>query len=289
MIDILVLNYNDANTTIRFIDSVKTYACVSHVLVVDNHSSDDSLEKLRLLENEKTKVVCTEKNGGYGAGNNFGIRYLKKKYNSEFILLCNPDVVIDEHTCIELENFLRNHKDYAIAAPFMLDANGKKQNNTAFQLPSKMVYISSLCVFAKKYLYTTDCGLESAKSKMLCCDVGGVSGSLFMMNTDLMMKYGMYDENIFLYCEEIVLGKKMQSSGKKIALLPHLTFVHNHSVSISKTYSSIMKRHKLLIESKSYVIDTYFRANIFDKFVKWIFIMVSFIEIIFVNLYHKIK
>ena len=71
MIDILVLNYNDAETTSIFVKSVKSFSSVRMVLVVDNHSTDNSLNKLKLLQEDKVVVIQTEKNGGYGSGNNF--------------------------------------------------------------------------------------------------------------------------------------------------------------------------------------------------------------------------
>ena len=71
---------------------------------------------------------------------------------------------------------------------------------------------------------------------------------MFMMNAKEMLKHGMYDENIFLYCEEISLAIKLKKAGKKTALLPRQYFIHNHSVSISKSYGTEIKRHILLSE-----------------------------------------
>ena len=63
MIDVLTLNYNDALTTISFVKSIENFSCVKNILIVDNHSSDDSLERLLEIESEKIHVVQTEKNG----------------------------------------------------------------------------------------------------------------------------------------------------------------------------------------------------------------------------------
>ena len=284
MIDILVLNYNDAETTSIFVKSVKSFSSVRMVLVVDNHSTDNSLNKLKLLQEDKVVVIQTEKNGGYGSGNNFGIRYLHKHFKSEYILLCNPDVIITNETCKILENFLRNNQDYALAAPFMLNANGLKENNTAFRIPSKWESILSLDMLLKKFTKTFYYE-NIANEKKLVKDVGAVSGSMFMMRTEDMLAYGMFDENMFLYCEEMVLGLKMQTAHKKIALLTDSTFIHNHSVSISKTYKSIVSKRKIFLKSRLYVVKQYYHANVVEYLIAVILSKISMIESFFISLF----
>ena len=85
MIDILVLNYNDSATTTAFVNTVKEYSNVGHVLIVDNKSTDDSVKKLKELLSPKVVLLESDHNGGYGAGNNFGIRYLNERFKSQFI------------------------------------------------------------------------------------------------------------------------------------------------------------------------------------------------------------
>lgn len=288
MVDILVLNYNDANTTIDFVKSVENYSCVRKILVVDNHSKDNSLECLKTLECDKVVVVDSGENKGYGAGNNFGIRYIHEHYQSEYILLSNPDVIVEEKVLLELENFLRNNNDYAIAAPFMLNAKGVKQYNTAFPIPSKWEYILSIGLLLSKikgsfYYKNIEQELQNVKN------VGSVTGSLFLMRTKDMLEYGMYDENIFLYCEELILGIKMQNARKKIALLANYTFIHNHSVSISKTYKSLVARQRLFMNSKLYAIKHYYSANMLEYFVAFILSRLSIVETFIMGLLRRSK
>jgi GT2 family glycosyltransferase len=270
------------------VNSVKDYSCVRKVLVVDNHSKDDSLECLKFLENDKVVVVDSGENKGYGAGNNFGIKYLYEHYQSEYILLSNPDVIVEEKVLVELENFLRQNGDYAIAAPFMLNAKGVKQYNTAFRIPSKWEYILSIGLLLTKikgsFYYKN---IESEKAKIK--DVGSVTGSMFMMRTRDMLDYGMYDENIFLYCEELVIGIKMQNAKKKMVLLTDCSFIHNHSVSISKTYKSLVAKQCLFMKSKLYAIKHYYHANEIEYFVALILSKLSIAEMFMISLLNRFK
>ena len=150
MVDILVLNYNDAATTIHFVESVKDYFGVRKILVVDNHSKDDSLICLKSLESDKVIVVDSGKNGGYGAGNNFGVRYLHDNYESEYILVCNPDVAIAEESISKLSEFLKSNGAYAVAAP-MMNIPGKGSCCSVLKETWLLPFIMSVELFFQKY------------------------------------------------------------------------------------------------------------------------------------------
>ena len=288
MLDILVLNYNDSATTISFTNSVKDFSNVAHVLIVDNKSTDDSLEKLKKITFGKVSLIESKSNGGYGAGNNLGIRFLAENFKSEYILLSNPDVIVQEDVLAQLEFFLRNNPDYAIVSSFMCKPNGTRQINTAFRIPSKWEYILSIDLVFRRFIHSFNYKMKEYEN-MCVKDVGSVSGSMFLMRTDDMLKYGMFDESIFLYCEEVVLGKKMSRSGKKIGLLPNLSYIHNHSVSISKKYTSVFSRQKILSKSKLYVLKCYFSATCFDLIIANILAKLVLVELFFVALYRKMR
>ena len=288
MIDILVLNYNDSATTTAFVNTVKEYSNVGHILIVDNKSTDDSVKKLKELLSPKVVLLESDHNGGYGAGNNFGIRYLNERFKSQFILLANPDVFVDEITILHLEQFLRQNPDYTIAAPFMLDSCGKKMKNTAFRIPSKWEYIVSLDILYSKYVKSfvyPNIMNENSEIKR----VDALTGSLFMMNVADMLEYGMYDENVFLYCEELILGKKLAKAGKKAALLGNETFVHHHSVSVDKAFGKSLTKHKLYLKSKLYVLKNYYNANFFERLIALVLTKISLIEVALIYFFRKFK
>lgn len=283
MVDVLTLNYNDADTTIDFVHSVENYGTIGHILIVDNCSTDDSYQRLKEMENQKIRLIRTDHNGGYGAGNNFGIRYLAQHNWSNYVLQCNPDVLISENTIITLYSFLKKHNEYVMAAPFMLNKKGERVSNTAFPLATKWQYILSLDIVLNKFLRLNTYENLSGETDEYK-EVGAVAGSLFMMNLKKMIDGGMYDENIFLYCEEMSLGLKLKKAGYKTALLPKETFLHNHSVSISKTFKTDMARRKILTKSKLYVIRKFYRANLCEYSIAWFLSRLSYLEIMLLSL-----
>ena len=72
-----------------------------------------------------------------------------------------------------------------------------------------------------------------------------------------MMECGGYDEGVFLYHEEEILGKKLKQKGYQTALLLTDHYVHRHSESISKTYQDIWQRQKLRNQSAMYYYKKY--------------------------------
>ena len=85
---IIIVNYNDEDDTIKFVNKISKYNVINRIVVVDNMSTTiGAFEKLKNLESEKTRVIKSEKNGGYDYGNNFGIRYLKNQNENLIYLL----------------------------------------------------------------------------------------------------------------------------------------------------------------------------------------------------------
>ena len=277
MIDILVLNYNDAITTNVFVESVNDYSCVHKILVVDNHSTDDSLKKLKSLESDKVLVVDTGKNGGYGAGNNFGLCYLKEKYNSEHILVCNPDVAVSEKVVKELSLFLKQNSAYAVVAPLM-KIPGNVSQYTAFKKANVFSFVMSVELIFSKLFSPLFLNSFSLQNKSFV-DVFSVAGSLFMIDAHKITEAELYDEKMFLYHEEYVLGKKIEEKKYKVALLPNISFIHNHSVSISKTYRSVVKKHRVYLRSYRYVVRKYFNANLFFRGMSYVMSVISLVEV----------
>lgn len=257
MIDILTLNYNDAETTKRFIAHHKDVDCVRRLLVVDNCSTDDSIEQLMPYTDTKVELIRSDRNGGYGYGNNFGLRHLAKQGGERFVLIANPDTVVSGETLRTLEQFLSNHPNYAVASPFMCDSEGNRCANTAWRIPTKYGFIfgeSLLFSRLRSAVRYTDIFDLSVSVR----DVDVVTGSLLMVDREKMLCVGPYDENMFLYGEELALGLRLKAAGHQTALLPREIFLHQHAASTSKAFPSVISREKMALESEGYILRKYY-------------------------------
>lgn len=278
MVDLIVLNYNDANTTIDFIDTIKEYPSIKNIIIVDNCSTDISFSMLLKLKNDRIHVIQTDRNGGYGSGNNFGIRYLQNIDHSNYVLQCNPDVYIDNDTIVNMEAFLSSNSEYALVAPVMHNSTGVPQKDTAFKINNCLTYILSFEMILSK-LFRIGLYNDLLDNSSCHFDVDAVAGSLFMFDFDVMVNHGMFDERVFLYCEERILGMKFADAGYKTAVLLKEKFVHNHSVTINKVYNSSLKTRKLLNQSRQFVVKEYYHASRFVQLLCKLLCQLSLLEL----------
>lgn len=86
----VILNYNDAETTEKLVKQIADYNVLHQIIVVDNASTDDSLERLKKLEAVqpgRLHVLSADHNGGYGSGNNLGVRYVAGQGGATHVLI----------------------------------------------------------------------------------------------------------------------------------------------------------------------------------------------------------
>ena len=258
MITVVALNYNDYQTMISYIDSIVDYSNINYIVVVDNLSTDDSYDKLKSYygRSQKVVVISTAYNGGYGYGNNFGIRYAIERFESEFILITNSDVHYGEATLGALENMMLSRQDIGVVAPRMLDSSGNKTINCAWKIPNSKEFVRALIGNRNKLNLS-----YNYRNNDLYKYVDCVPGSLLLIRSKAFQDIQGYDEGIFLFAEETVLGIRLKKKEWKTILLLSNTFVHDHSVSINKTYKSKKKTDLLMWKSRKYILKKYYGFN----------------------------
>ena len=260
---VVILNYNDAETTVKLLSHIELFTLIDHIVVVDNCSTDDSFLILSSHSNTKIDVVKSDRNGGYGYGNNYGIRYLNENYKPTHILVCNPDIDIEEDVLQRMLNTFNADPRIAVVAPFMLNRDGRKEPDCAWRLPTKYEYIFSADLIIGHFLRPTHYS-NLDKLTEISKEVDCVAGSLLMVDTAKMLQNGMYDENVFLFGEETTIGCKFKKAGLKTILLLQDSFLHLHGVSINKSIGSQVKKRKLMLTSRQYILKTYLGASKLD-------------------------
>lgn len=254
-ISCVILNYNDAATTINLVESIKDYILVDYIVVVDNCSTDDSWEQLQHYKSDKIHVIQSPRNGGYGSGNNYGLRYSSEILNADYSIIANPDVQFDEE-CVE--KFVQTlQEDSSIA---VVSAKQSNSSDCAWKNCSALQYVLATSLFFEVWLKIRSYPKSYFKGKNSVF-VFAVPGSLLMVDLKKMLKYGMYDEEFFLYYEEPILAQKLADAGLKTVLRLDCSYVHNHHVSISKTYNRWSQQHAVLLKSAELFLRKYKKVN----------------------------
>lgn len=243
-----ILNYNDAETVFKLVNKIKNYPVFSSILIIDNASPDDSFFKLKSTykDNENIVVKKTDKNGGYGYGNNYGIKYAYRKLDADYVVLSNPDVSFSNQM---IEALLKEiiKKDAAVVAGTQR-VNKQPIRTPAWKIPTAIQWTlieTKLWRYAAKKYYYNPSLFKSEDLQVEC-----VHGAMFLLDPQKFLDVGGYDEDMFLFGEETFLGYKLKSKGYKSFLLNNVYYDHEGSVSIKKSFSSSIKQDEITHHSK---------------------------------------
>lgn len=262
-ISCVILNYNDAPTTMRLLERIKDYHCLDSIVVVDNHSTDRSFETLKESEGGPIHVIRAGRNGGYGSGNNLGISRAIEEYGADYVIVANPDVVFSSQCVYDMKNALESRPDYAMVSAMVKGTDGSSLFSCWKLLPLACDLLDTGLV-TRRLLKPWLNYPASYLKKGPYVEVDAVPGSFFMIDASVVKEMSggaLFDEAVFLYYEEKILGRKLKKAGKKTLLLTSQSYVHAHSVTIDKTVGSIAAKQKILHESKMYYYKQYLGAG----------------------------
>lgn len=257
----VIVNYNDYETTKRLLDNVKDYKVLKEIVVVDNKSTDNSLEELRKLKNKKITIIDSGENKGYSYALNVGCKYLIDKYKSLNIVISNSDIIIESELDIKDLNSYISTKN-VIVGPTIIQGNDL---NRGFKIPSPWQDIKQNIVFFGKRVLAKELSYPDNYYHKDISKVDTVSGCFFMISSKHLEDMGYFDENVFLYYEENIMGIKTKKLGKNIIVCNNVDVIHDHSVSIDKSLKRI-KKYDILKTSQEYFEKTYNSANKIELF-----------------------
>lgn len=268
-VGLVILNYKDYESTLQQVERVKAYQSLDHIIVVDNYSPNESYKKLKEACDGTWDLIQTDHNGGYGFGNNTGIRFLTQRYAVDIIGIANPDVFFSEDLVRKLVIDFTEHPEYAVITGIEKEENGRVswggfwKDNAWIKLHNsgaKGIFLF-LGTKLKQRLMSEASYIDSMLQKHDgLFSVDNVVGSLFFARAEDFLAAGGFDENIFLYKEEDVLSQEIRKLNKKIGIDPTVSFVHVGNVSIGQSFDWKGKR-KLQDQSDLYFFRKYVTNN----------------------------
>ena len=255
----IIVNYNDFETTKRLLENIKDYKCLDKIIVVDNNSKDNSLIKLESLNIKKLEVLETKENKGYSFALNVGSKRAIDLYKECNLIISNSDIIIDsEYDLKDLIDTLSDTR--VIVAPNIIEDN---KLSRGWKLPTPWDDIKQNIIgYGKKYFNTKVRYDDSYYSKHLS-KVDTVSGCFFLITSKHLQNINFFDENVFLYYEENIFGVKTKILKKTIVINNDVDVVHDHAKTIDKNVKRINK-YKILKKSQYYFEKNYNNANCFQ-------------------------
>ena len=257
----IIINYNDYSKTKRLLDNIKDYEVINHIYIIDNHSTDNSYEKLKKIKLDKLTVKRTDKNKGFAYALNVGAKEVINKYKKADIIFSNSDIIVNSNENLELLKKTLDKKDIAIVGPVVYE-NGHLNRGWIIPTP-KIEILSNLPLIGRKFVKKNKYSDECYKGDI--SEVEVLSFCFFLIKTEVIEEFDYFDENTFLYYEENIMASKLKNTKYKTLINNNITIIHDHSASIDKSINYINK-FKILKKSQVYFEEHYNKASKLELF-----------------------
>lgn len=274
----MILNYNDSGTTLQLLNQIKEYQSLDSIVVVDNHSTDDSVCQLQAVAGGHIHLLQAEKNGGYGSGNNLGIRYAREQLGASYVIVANPDVQFEESLVKEMKITIDHVPDCGLISARIFNPQGQELFSCWKLLPLALDLLDTGLITRRLFKPWLNYSPKIYRHKPFV-QVDAVPGSFFMLAVNRLGETAVFDEHVFLYYEEKILGMKLKAKGKKILLLTQKRYIHAHSVTIDKSIKSITDKQRILHNSKQYYYKEYLKAGRTGLWIANLFLGIVMLEV----------
>ncbi len=209
------------------------------VIIVDNASHDGMLEKFINLY-PSFRFFENDGNYGFSNGNNLGARYAR----GDFLLFLNPDTVVAPRPISSMLDLARQHPDFFILSSQQENPAGRKENPFGV-FPSFWTINNIIRIF---YLLVTGKSRAGKCQRKLFIFPDWVSGSVVLINRKVFDKLNGWDEDFWLYHEDVDLCRRARDAGGKVVLQCHPVIIHQHGGTTRKTVrlTAFFKTHVII-------------------------------------------
>jgi len=218
---IIIINYNTARLTLDCLNSI--YACCDaadlEIIVVDNGSAESDRSILEGGLKQGVRLIKSAKNLGFAAGNNLGARQAQGRY----LCFLNSDVILTEDIFSRLEKVFLSDEQVGIVAPRLVNPDGSAQAKAYGPFPS-LGYL-----FYKNLLRRHDNDFPKK--------IDWVSGAALCIRKDVFDLIGGWDENFFLYLEDVDLCWSVRRRGYRVMVDQASQVTHLQGQSSDKNFT----------------------------------------------------
>lgn len=210
-LSIVIVSYNVQNYLEQCLQSVKQAldGIEGEVFVVDNRSDDDSVETVR-TNYPWVRLIVNQENMGFSRANNIAIR----EACGEYVLLLNPDTIVEKDTLREVLGFMEEHPKAGGAGVMMHNADGSLAPESRRALPTPWVSCLKMLGFSKRYYMSHLPWDKPGRIEV-------ISGAFCFLRRKALDEVGLLDEDFFMYGEDIDLSYRLLKGGWENWYLPY--------------------------------------------------------------------
>lgn len=240
-LSVIIVNYNVKYFLEVCLHSVlrAAHGFEAEVIVVDNNSTDGSMQMVAAKFPTVIRIENKD-NAGFGKANNQGVAIAK----GEYILFLNPDTVMPEDFFTKTIGYMDAHPEAGSIGPKLLDGKGQFAPDGKKSFPSLSVAIFKTTginkVFSKSPYFNKYYAVHIGDDETAAVDV--LSGCCMLVRTSVLPKIGgAFDEDYFMYCEDVDLSYRIQKAGYQNIYFPEATLIHYKGESTRKATLSYVR------------------------------------------------
>ena len=215
-LSIVILNYNVRYFLELCLQSVEAAVKTidAEIIVIDNNSQDDSCAMIK-QKFPQVKLIENDKNSGFSRGNNIAVAQAQGK----FICILNPDTVVAEDTFLKMLGFAEQQKDFGAIGCRLIDGRGQFLPESKRNIPVVRVAFQKMLGNANNYYANHLEAHENGKIDILV-------GAFMFMKREVYQKVNGFDEDYFMYGEDVDISYKILKAGYKNYYLGETTIIH---------------------------------------------------------------
>jgi len=260
-ISIIIVNYKSwahLQNCLSSLESIDQDSFSFEVIVVDNHSNDNNLEAFS-KKFPTYKFVSNTGNYGFSSGNNFGAQ----QASGQFLLFLNPDTILKKGALLTMLQLAKENLDYGIVSCTKLNIGGNPEKDIRF-FPKLATFFGISRAIYQGLNNKTLVQKFNKKKDVIFPD--WVSGSVIFISKKWFDFVEGWNEDYWLYFEDVDLCKRITDAGGKIALTKNASIIHCHGgASRLNLNTSALTKTEVIISKHVYI------SNNFNSKIKFLF------------------
>jgi GT2 family glycosyltransferase len=226
---VIILNWNGIKDTLDCLKSAKSLNTENFdlkILVVDNASTDDSLERLKEIPDIET--ISNKNNMGFAGGNNVGIKYVLKN-GADYVVILNNDTVLEKNSLSILIKTASDNPKAGTLSPKIYFEKGYEFHKNKYKPADKgKVIWYAGGVIDWKNIYGSGRGVDEVDLGLFnkTTETDFATGTCMLLTRTALEKVGMFDEKYFMYYEDTDLSQRMKTNGFEVIYVPNAQIWH---------------------------------------------------------------
>lgn len=255
-LSVVILNYNVRYFLEQCVLSVQQAIAGidAEIIVVDNNSPDDSCAMMKLRFPD-VKLIENKDNTGFPKGNNIGVAAAK----GEYICILNPDTVVAEDTFIKILAFVEVQKDFGISGAKLVDGRGCFLPESKRGVPTPWVAFTKIGglykLLPRKEIFSRYYAQHLTENQSGKVDI--LVGAFMVMKRELYLEIGGFDEDCFMYSDDIDLSYMVLKKGLRNYYCAETSVIHYKGESTVKD-GAYMKRFR---EAMQFFYQKHFKSS----------------------------